>query len=97
MDLEKAKKILREHKQELKEKYGVKSLSIFGSYARGEQRENSDIDIVVEFEKPIGLKFFELADYLESLLKLKVDLLTKTAIRRKKLLWKSIEKDLINV
>ncbi len=54
--LNEIKKILLEHKQELKEKYKVKSIAIFGSYARGEQTEKSDIDILVEFYEPIGLK-----------------------------------------
>ena len=44
-------KILREHKEELKEKYKIKEIKIFGSYARGEQRETSDIDIIVDFEE----------------------------------------------
>ena len=44
-------------------------LGIFGSYARGEHKKNSDIDILVEIERPIGLKFFELWEELEKLLK----------------------------
>jgi len=47
--LEEIKKILRQHKTELKEKYGVKEIGIFGSYVRGEQKKKSDIDILVEF------------------------------------------------
>ncbi|NPA62629.1 MAG: nucleotidyltransferase, partial [Methanococci archaeon] len=50
-------------KKELKEKYKVKSIAIFGSYARGEQKETSDIDIMVEFYEPIGLKIVDLRDY----------------------------------
>ena len=63
--LEEIKKILREHKEEIREKYGLVILGVFGSYTRGEQKETSDIDILIEIERPIGLKFFELWDELE--------------------------------
>ena len=88
---------LRKHKEELKRKYGVKEIGIFGSFARGEERESSDVDILVEFEKPVGLEFFELWDELEELLGMKVDLLTVKAVKQKFLLWKSIESDLMYV
>ncbi|WP_018154462.1 nucleotidyltransferase family protein [Methanothermococcus thermolithotrophicus] len=81
--LNEIKKILLEHKKELKEKYKVKTIGIFGSYARGEQKETSDIDILVEFEKGyinfdnyMGLKY-----YLEDLFNKKVDLVIKDDIK----------------
>jgi len=95
--LEKIKNILAEHKETIRERYGVRILGIFGSYARGEDTEISDIDILVEIERPIGLKFFELWDYLEELLGVKVDLLTTGAIKQKPLLWESIKEDLVYV
>jgi len=95
--LEEIKQMLNSHKEVLREKYGVKRIAIFGSYARGEQREISDIDVVVEFEKPIGLKFFELADHLEQILGVRVDLLTPNALKQKPLLWKSVKEDLVYV
>ncbi len=55
VNLEKIKKILKEHKKDLEEKYNVKSIAIFGSYVRGTQTKESDIDILVEFKKPITL------------------------------------------
>jgi len=58
--LEGIKKELIKHKEEIRKKYGVRILGIFGSYARGEQKKVSDIDILVKIESPIGLKFFEL-------------------------------------
>ena len=64
-NIEEIKKILIERKEEIREKYGVIILGVFGSYARGEEKETSDIDILVEIEKPIGLKFFDLWDWLE--------------------------------
>ena len=50
--LDEVKEIIQKHKKELKEKYGVKEISIFGSLVREEAREDSDVDILVEFEKP---------------------------------------------
>ena len=95
--VEKIKRILTENKERIRRKYGVKILGIFGSWARGEESETSDIDILIEIEKPIGFKFFELWDYLEELLGVKVDLLTTGAVKQKPLLWESIKEDLIYV
>jgi predicted nucleotidyltransferase len=55
--LEEIKKILKQHKRELKEKYGVKEIGIFGSYVRGEQKKKSDIDILVEFYEDVEIGF----------------------------------------
>jgi len=73
---------LRENMREIK-KFGVKRIGVFGSTARGEQREDSDVDIVVEFEegKATLENFLGLANYLEKLLGRKVDLLTKEGVR----------------
>ena len=80
--LEEIKGILARHKEELGGKYKVKEIGIFGSYIRGGQRKRSDIDILVEFEEPIGfLKFMELEEYLKNLLGTKVDLVTKEALK----------------
>jgi len=68
--------ILKQHEHELEEKYKVKKIGIFGSYARGEQQEGSDIDIIVEFKEPVGFLFVHLADFLEKILGAKVDLVT---------------------
>ncbi|WP_297091526.1 nucleotidyltransferase family protein [Thermococcus sp.] len=77
-------RVLRVHKEELRERYGVKRIGVFGSYSRGEQKEDSDVDILVEFEKPIGLiDFIRLQEYLESLLGVKVDLVTKGALKKR--------------
>jgi len=55
MKLEEIQKILAKHKRELYEKYKIKEIGIFGSFARGEEKEGSDIDILVEFEEVPGL------------------------------------------
>jgi len=95
--LEEILRILREHKGELAQRYGVQELAIFGSYARGEQTLVSDVDILVTLGKPLVLRFFELWDYLENLLGLQVDLLTPNAVRQKPLLWESAQHDLVYV
>lgn len=82
MKLEKIKEILTRHKEELRERFRVKEIGIFGSYVRGGQKKRSDVDILVEFDEPIGFfKFLELEEYLEKLLGVKVDLVTKKALK----------------
>lgn len=76
-------------------KYPIQSLAIFGSFSRKEQTESSDVDILVEFKENIGIKFIDLADELEQLLGLKVDLVSKKGIKEKYL--RAIENDLIYV
>jgi predicted nucleotidyltransferase len=74
--------IIKKHKEGLKEEYGVKEIGIFGSYVRGEQKEVSDLDILIELEKPIGfVKFLKLEKRISSLLGIKVDLVTKKALK----------------
>ncbi len=75
--------VLKEHKEELVEKYRVKEIGIFGSYVRGEQKAGSDVDILVEFyEVPSLLRFINLENYLSDLLGMKVDLVMKRALKR---------------
>ncbi|WZL75535.1 nucleotidyltransferase family protein [Thermatribacter velox] len=77
------KSLLEKHKEDIRREYGVKMVGIFGSWVRGEQREGSDVDILVELERPVGLKFFEVWDRLEEILDTRVDLLTVNAVRQK--------------
>ncbi len=93
--LEEIKSTLAKHKEKLRQNYKVKKIGIFGSYARGEQKEISDVDVLVEFEEPVGFAFVHLADSLEELLGTKVDLTTKDAIKPGR--WKYIKDDLIYV
>jgi uncharacterized protein len=75
-------KILRQHLPELREKYSVSYLGIFGSYIRGEQTKDSDLDVLVQFDKKPGLlKYIELENYLSDLLGIKVDLVMKSALK----------------
>lgn len=93
--LKEIKEKLSSHKEELKERYKIKEIRIFGSYVRKEQRKRSDIDILVDFyEVPDLLKFIEIERYLEELLGVKVDLVPKPALRaelRDSILMEAIE------
>jgi predicted nucleotidyltransferase len=74
--------ILQLQHTELKQKYGVRSLSLFGSVARDEDGPASDVDLLVEFDRPVGyFGLFALQDYLESLLGCKVDLGTSNSLK----------------
>jgi len=79
--------------------YGVKKIGVFGSFAKGIQTEKSDIDVFIEFDQPIGLKFMELADYLENLFGKKTDILTPAGIKsiRLKHVARDIEENIIYV
>jgi predicted nucleotidyltransferase len=72
---------LREVYPELKTQFGVRQLGLFGSFASATANEASDVDLIVDFERPIGLRFVELVEYLETLLGRKVDLLTAAGLR----------------
>lgn len=74
-------KILKHLKPVLSEKFHVEKIGYFGSYSTGKQTEKSDIDILVEFRKPLGWAFFDLKDFLEDELKVKVDLVSIKAIK----------------
>lgn len=71
------------HKKELFEKYPIKTLAIFGSSARNEQKEASDLDLMVEFHSRVGSEIMELADKLEEILGIKVDLASKKGIKER--------------
>lgn len=75
-------RIIRKHLPRLQEKYKVKGLEVFGSYRRDEQKEESDVDILVEFSRTIDLfAFMELEEELSSVLGIKVDLVMKNALK----------------
>ena len=68
--------ILAAQRANLFSKYPLKSMAIFGSVSRGDNGPESDVDIMVEFSKPVGMEFLDLAFELEDLLGCKVDLMT---------------------
>lgn len=94
-NLTEIKKLLEKSKQKLSYKYHINSIGIFGSVTRGDATEVSDVDILVEFEKPIGLDFVILGDELEEILGVKVDLVTPNAIKPR--MFEYIKQDLIYV
>ena len=79
---EEIKELLRKNKPKFREQYGLKDIGIFGSYVRGEQVAESDLDILVELEKPIGfVKFMRLENALSQLLGVRVEIVTKKALK----------------
>jgi predicted nucleotidyltransferase len=75
-------RILKAHQSELRKQYGVKSLALFGSVAREEAQPDSDVDLLVEFDRPVGLfAFIGLQQYLEAQLGRKVDLGTLRSLK----------------
>ena len=78
---EEIKGILAKHKHELKEKFKVNEIGIFGSYVRGKQKKTGDVDILVDVGRITLLKFIGLENYLSDLIGVKVDLVMKTALK----------------
>lgn len=89
-------KLLNEHREELRQRFGASRLALFGSAARDEMRADSDIDVLVEFEGAASFdRYVGLKDYLERLLGVQVDLATEAMIKPR--LRRHIEKDLLRV
>ena len=89
--LEEIQDILRQKKPLLRERFKVKEIGIFGSFVRGEEKDTSDLDILVELERPVGLiKFVSLQNYLSDELGEKVDLVMKSALKTR------IKKDILS-
>ena len=80
--LSQIKQIIKDCEPVLKEKYGVKNIGIFGSYTKGNAKKKSDVDILVEFNEPIGLfEFVELENFLAEKIGINVDLVTKDGLK----------------
>ncbi|URD48478.1 nucleotidyltransferase family protein [Chroococcidiopsis sp. CCNUC1] len=81
-NLEEIKQLLQQSKSVLQENYRVTELGIFGSYVRGEQNEESDVDVLIDYEKaPTLFKLVELRNYLNELTGMKVDVVTKKGLK----------------
>lgn len=81
-DLARIEDAIKRSKPLLRERFKVNGIGIFGSYVRGEQDENSDLDVLVDFNGRVGFfKFLELEEYLQDLLQLKVDLVSRKALK----------------
>jgi uncharacterized protein len=75
-------RILRNEMPYLRNNYGVERICLFGSFARSEEHEDSDVDLLVSLSKPLGFSFVQLADYLEEKLGRQVDLVTTNTLER---------------
>ncbi|MFY9825310.1 MAG: nucleotidyltransferase family protein [Thermoanaerobaculia bacterium] len=92
-------RLLRESYPQLTVQFGVRRIGLFGSFARETAQESSDVDLIVEFQRPIGLKFMELVEYLETLLGRRVDVLTPAGLRGIRLpeVARQIEESVVHV
>jgi predicted nucleotidyltransferase len=88
-------KLLSQNRSSLENRFKVRRMALFGSYARGDQRSDSDVDILVDIDPSVGLEFVTLAEQIEQLLGLPVELVSRRAIKPSKLEY--IEQDLIYV
>jgi uncharacterized protein len=90
---------LRQQLDYLREQFYVKRIGLFGSFATETVTATSDVDLVIEFEQPIGLRFVDLCDYLEACLGRKVDVLTLAGIAtiRNRAIAESIVRSLVYV
>ena len=88
-------KILKDKKPDLQKRYPISELGVFGSYARGDYNEKSDIGILVDFNDRIGIRFISLAHELEDTFKTKIDLVSRRGIKPNYLPY--VEKNLIHV
>ena len=80
--LKEIEEILKSHKDEMATRYHVKEIGIFGSYVRGENVKNSDLDVLVEFSTPVSLfEFIDLEEYITGLIGIKVDLVSKKGLK----------------
>ncbi len=89
------KETLLRLKPELKERFYVSAIGVFGSVARGDQTASSDIDIIVDFSRPVGIEFIDLADFLERKLRKQVDLVSRNGVKQQYL--KLIEPEIVYV
>ncbi len=88
--------LLKKIKPDLTDKYAVRSIGLFGSVVRDDfSFSGSDVDIIVDFSRPVGIEFIDLAEYLESVIKRKVDLVSKNGIKEK--YFKQIESQIVYV
>lgn len=93
--LSEIKQFLTQLKPELSQRFHVQSLGLFGSVVRDDFTPFSDIDIIVDFNRPIGIEFIDLAHYIETRLQKKVDLVSRKGVKDK--YFKAIEQEIVYV
>ena len=82
-------------KPEIQQRYAVHTIGLFGSVVRDDFSSDSDVDVIVDFSKPIGMEFIDLADFIEEKLGYPVDLVSRQGIKPK--YFHQIEKEIIYV
>ena len=87
--------ILRRARPELAREFRVRRLALFGSYARGDANKTSDVDVLVDFDPTIGLRFVDLAERIEALLGMPADVVSRRAVSPRH--WAEIEPELLDV
>ena len=87
--------VLQQLKPELSRRFHVQSLGLFGSVVRDDFSPTSDIDIIVDFDRPVGIEFIDLARYIEQRLQKKVDLVSRRGVKDK--YFKVIEREIVYV
>lgn len=98
MNIEDIKKKIKDITPLLENKYGVSSIGVFGSYVKGEENKESDLDILVDFKESNNLSlldFINMENYLSNLLKIKVDLVEKSSLKPR--IGKYILKEVVNI
>ena len=93
--LSEIKQVLQQLKPDLSKRFHVQSLGLFGSVVRDDFSPTSDIDIIVDFDRPVGIEFIDLADYIEQRLQKKVDLVSRRGIKDK--YFNAIEREIVYV
>jgi uncharacterized protein len=93
--LSQIKQVLAQLKPELSRRFHVQSLGLFGSVVRDDFSPFSDIDIIVDFDRPVGIEFIDLARYIEQHLQKKVDLVSRRGVKDK--YFKAIEREIVYV
>lgn len=93
--LSEIKQLLEQMKPELFQRFHVQSLGLFGSIVREDFSSSSDIDIIVDFNRPVGIEFIDLAEYIEERLRKKVDLVSRKGFKDK--YFQAIEEEIVYV
>lgn len=79
--LDDIKSALKKHMTELEDRFKVRKIGIFGSFAKEEETNTSDVDILVDLAEPIGWEIIDLKEFLEEILEIEVDLVTMKALK----------------
>ncbi|MGZ3820498.1 MAG: nucleotidyltransferase family protein [Mucilaginibacter sp.] len=93
--LSEIKQLLEQMNPELFQRFHVQSLGLFGSIVREDFSSSSDIDIIVDFNRPVGIEFIDLAEYIEERLRKKVDLVSRKGFKDK--YFQAIEEEIVYV